>query len=226
MIKLSLDTVTQRERFGDTIKIHYLIPALFTLWFTTACSDRLKTHAAPMELNTTKTQTITDDFSHRDNTWHSYDGTWLWQDGQLIQTATDHCFPLILREKERFATLDLSVRFKPISGQIDASGGLVFRAQDKENYYIVRANALEGNYRLYTFKNGYRSQIASATITPPALGQWHTLRVTAQGDHIQAWLDGTLYLDHHDDSFASGYVGLWTKADSVTAFDGFKVAGE
>jgi hypothetical protein len=178
-----------------------------------------------MELDTSRMTTLTDDFSRRDPAWHPHEGTWVWQSGQLLQTATDRYFPLILREKERFSTLDLSVRFKPISGRIDASGGLVFRAQDAANYYIVRANALEGNYRLYTFKNGIRHQIASASVTPPILGQWHTLRITAQGDHIQAWLDGTLYLDHHDDSFATGYVGLWTKADSVTAFDDFRVTG-
>ena len=202
-----------------------LFPVLLILLVTTACSDRPKTEAPPMELDTTHMKTVTDDFSRRDPVWQPHEGTWVWQSGQLLQTETDRYFPLILREKERFSTLDLSVRFKPISGRIDASGGLVFRAQDAANYYIVRANALEGNYRLYTFKNGIRHQIASASVTPPTLGQWHTLRITAQGDHIQAWLDGTLYLDHHDDSFATGYVGLWTKADSVTAFDDFRVTG-
>jgi len=42
---------------------------------------------------------------------------------------------------------------------------------------------------------------------------------------MQAWLDGKLYLDHHDARFKSGRVGLWTKADSITAFDGLTIRG-
>jgi len=55
-------------------------------------------------------------------------------------------------------------------------------------------------------------------VKPPALGQWHSLRLVAVGDHLQGWLDGALLLDHRDGRFRSGRVGLWTKADSVTAF--------
>src|SRR5262249_56885812 len=99
----------------------------------------------------------------------------------------------------------------------DASGGIVFRFVD-EKYYVVRANALEDNFRLYYYDRG-RRQLASTRVKAPALGQWHTLRVVAVGDRIQAWLDGTLYVDHPDPRFRSGRVGLWTKADSMTAFD-------
>jgi len=71
-----------------------------------------------------------------------------------------------------FSDLDISVNFKPIAGDIDASGGIIFRAKDKGNYYIVRANALENNYRLYTFTNGQRQQIASVKVSSPALGKF------------------------------------------------------
>jgi hypothetical protein len=57
----------------------------------------------------------------------------------------------------------------------------------------------------------------------PALGQWHKVRVTAEGDHIQGWLNDQLLIDYHDSRFGSGKVGLWTKADSVTAFDSLVV---
>jgi len=122
-----------------------------------------------------------------------------------------------------FSDLDISVNFKPIAGDIDASGGIIFRAKDKGNYYIVRANALENNYRLYTFTNGQRQQIASVKVSSPALGKFHKMRVVVKGDHIQAYLNGEFKLDCHDDSHKNGYTGLWTKADSVTAFDTFKV---
>jgi hypothetical protein len=105
------------------------------------------------------------------------------------------------------------VKFKPISGRQDSSGGIVFRFTDGR-YYVVRAN--------YHYDRG-RRQLASAKVTPPALGHWHTLRVVALGDHIQAWLDNALHLDHRDLRFGSGGVGLWTKADSITAFDDLSI---
>src|SRR5262249_46369317 len=72
--------------------------------------------------------------------------------------------------------------------------------------------------RLYTIVNGKRSTIASARVTEPKLGVWHTIRVVAVGPKIQAYLNGAMLLDHQDKTFADGWVGLWTKADSVTEF--------
>ena len=66
---------------------------------------------------------------------------------------------------------------------------------------------------------------ASARVTMPAFKQWHTVRVVAVGEHIQAWLDGALLLDHRDARFKAGRVGLWTKADSITAFDDLVIRG-
>jgi hypothetical protein len=57
----------------------------------------------------------------------------------------------------------------------------------------------------------------------PALGQWHKVRVTAEGEHIQGWLNYQLLINYRGSRFGSGKVGLWTKADSVTAFDSLVV---
>ena len=130
-------------------------------------------------------------------------------------------FNVIVAPGGPYTDVDVSVRFKPISGREDASGGIVFRFSEGK-YYVVRANALENNFRLYYYDNG-RRQLATATVQPPALGQWHTLRVVAVGDHIQAYLDGQLLLEHRDSRFSSGQIGLWTKADSVTAFDDLEI---
>ena len=51
------------------------------------------------------------------------------------------------------------VKFKPISGKEDQAGGLVFRFKDAGNYYVVRANALEGNVVLYKTVAGKRSSL-------------------------------------------------------------------
>ena len=141
----------------------------------------------------------------------------------LVQRATRNEFNVIVAPPSH-ADVDVSVKFKPISGREDASGGIVFRFTDGR-YYVVRANALEDNFRLYSYDRG-RREIATARVKPPALGQWHTARLVAAGDHIQAWLDGTLHLDHRDARFTSGRVGLWTKADSITAFDDLTIRGK
>jgi Domain of Unknown Function (DUF1080) len=141
----------------------------------------------------------------------------------LVQRATKNEFNVIVAPPGPYTDVDVSMKFKPISGREDASGGIVLRFNDGK-YYVVRANALETNFRLYSYDRG-RRQLASASVKAPALGQWHTLRVVAVGDRVQAWLDGKPYLDHRDSRFKSGRVGLWTKADSITAFDDLTIRG-
>ena len=140
----------------------------------------------------------------------------------LVQRATKNEFNVIVAPAS-YADVDVTVKFKPISGREDASGGVVLRFSNGV-YYVVRANALEDNFRLYHYDRG-RREIASARVKAPALGQWHTVRVVAVGDHTQAWLNGRLHLDHHDSRFKAGRVGLWTKADSIAAFDDLTIRG-
>jgi 3-keto-disaccharide hydrolase len=173
------------------------------------------------------------DFDSGDLTaWQVVDGRWMLEEmagapsgrRALVQRETRKAFDVIVAPAGPFRDLDVSVRFKPISGREDASGGIVFRFAEGR-YYVVRANALEDNFRLYSYDHG-RHQLASARVTPPALGQWHTIRVVAVGDHIQGYLDGALLLDHRDSRHRGGRVGLWTKADSVTGFDDLTIRGD
>src|SRR5215470_11829696 len=143
----------------------------------------------------------------------------------LAQTAETQPWAVAVLEDQRFADVDVSVRFRPVSGKEDASGGIIFRAKDGSNYFLVRANALENNFRLYMIVNGKRSTIASARVTEPQLGVWHAIRVVATGPKIQAYLNGTKLLDHEDKTFTDGWVGLWTKADSVTEFADLEITG-
>src|SRR5262245_35595557 len=161
--------------------------------------------------------------------WTVVQGQWVVEDmlgaptgkKALVQRATRNEFNVIVAPAGPFTDIDVTVKFDPLSGKEDASGGIVFRFADGK-YYVVRANALESNFRLYYFDRG-RRRLASASVKPPALGQWHQLRAVVVGDHIQAWLDGALLLDHRDMRFKSGRVGLWTKADSITAFNDLTV---
>ena len=135
----------------------------------------------------------------------------------LMQRATANDFNVIVAPGGPYANVDVSVRFKPVSGREDASGGIVFRFAEGR-YYVIRANALEDNFNFYYYDRG-RGQIAGASVKAPALGQWHRLRITAVGDRIQGWLNDQSLIDRRDYRYASGGIGLWTKADSITAFD-------
>lgn len=117
------------------------------------------------------------------------------------------------------ADLELSVRLQARTGRIDQGGGLVWRAADSNNYYIARYNPLEDNLRLYTVKGGKRRQLASATVRLDHKA-WHHLRILARGPHHQVFLNNKKLLDVKDTTFkAPGRIGLWTKADAITAFD-------
>src|SRR5262249_29048243 len=140
-----------------------------------------------------------------------------------VQRATTNEFNVIVAPPGPYTDVDVSMKFKPIAGREDASGGIVVRFTDGK-YYVVRANALEGNFRLYYYDRG-RRQLATAGVKAPALGQWHAVRVVAVADRMQAWLNGVPLLDHRDARFKAGRIGLWTKADSITAFDDLVVRG-
>jgi Domain of Unknown Function (DUF1080) len=140
----------------------------------------------------------------------------------LVQHATSNAFNVIVAPGGPYTDVDVSVRFKPISGSEDASAGIVFRFSEGR-YYVIRANALEDNFNLYYYDQS-RHQITGARVKAPALGQWHKLRIAADGDHIKGWLNDQLLIDHRDSRFTSGRVGLWTKSDSITAFDDLVVS--
>ncbi len=138
---------------------------------------------------------------------------------QTSAAGSSAIFNLCVHDKTQVADLDLSVALKAIAGKKDQGGGPVWRYRDAKNYYVVRMNPLEDNFRLYKVVDGKRIQLASADIAAAA-GTWHTIRVVQKGNHIQCYLNGKLHLDEKDDAFKdAGKIGLWTKADAQTYFD-------
>jgi hypothetical protein len=116
----------------------------------------------------------------------------------------------------------VEVKFKPLSGKEDQAGGLIWRWQDGDNYYVARANALEDNVTIYHTIKGVRKECGRAAMKV-ASNQWHTLRVDFQGPHFKVTFDGHRALRWDDETFKNaGAVGVWTKADSVTLFDDFR----
>jgi len=145
---------------------------------------------------------------------------------QTSADKTDYRFPLLIADEGSFKDLELSVKFKAIAGQVDRAAGLVFRLKDANNYYIVRANALEDNYRLYHVISGSRKQFAGANFKVTS-GEWHELRVECVGNKIICYYDGKKKIEATDDTFKdAGKIGLWTKADSITYFDDLRVVAK
>ena len=132
-------------------------------------------------------------------------------------------FNLCWTPKVSFLNGEIEVLFKANTGNEDQGGGVIWRAKDKDNYYIARFNPLEDNFRIYTVHNGNRRTLVSAKIALPA-GKWHTLKIVQQDNHFEGYLNGKKLLDGENDLFPNaGGIGLWTKADAVTSFDNLTV---
>jgi len=130
-------------------------------------------------------------------------------------------FPWCVLRDAMIADGFVEVRFKPLEGEEDQAGGVVWRWKNGDNYYVARANALENNVSLYYTQNGRRTTIKYVPATVAAR-QWHTLSVRFAGTRIRVALDGAPCIELEDDHIAGpGSVGVWTKADSVTLFDDF-----
>jgi hypothetical protein len=183
----------------------------------------------PIAITAPERISMKDDLGKENPNWKFMTGQWVRRSSGgrqvLAQVVETQPWAVALLEEKKFDDVDVAVRFRPISGKEDASGGIILRAKDGRNYFLVRANALENNFRLYTIVNGKRSTIASARVTEPKLGEWHRIRVVAKGPRIQAYLDDALLLDHEDKTFTGGWLGLWTKADSVTEFADLEATG-
>ena len=139
----------------------------------------------------------------------------------LAQESTDatfYRFPLCIYQGLVTKDVDVSVKLKPISGKVDQAGGIVVRLLDPDNYYVVRADAIEHNVRLYRVVRGKRTLLAGAELRITA-NEWHTLRVAVRGHHFRVWGDDRAMFETDDATFQeAGKVGLWTKADSVIHF--------
>jgi 3-keto-disaccharide hydrolase len=147
----------------------------------------------------------------------------------LVQESadkTDYRFPVAVLKEGAYKDVTLSVRARPLSGEVDQAFGFVWRYQDVNNYYIVRCNADEDNCEIYHTVKGSRRSFLEQKVKV-AKSTWHTMKLEATGDHFVLWYDGNKVLDAKDETFEqAGKVGLWTKADSVTEFDDFTVEGQ
>ncbi len=142
---------------------------------------------------------------------------------QSSADGTDYRFPLAVYQKLTAQDVAASVRFRAIGGKSDRAGGLAVRLTDADNYYVVRANALEDNVNFYQVVKGRRQQIRGASANVSS-GDWHSLDLEARGTTFRIAYNGKPLFTAEDTTFTGpGKVALWTKADSVTRFDQLQV---
>ncbi len=136
--------------------------------------------------------------------------------------VASHSYPWCIKKNSPIQNGFVAVKFKPLSGEEDQAGGVVWRWQDGGNYYVARGNALENNIIIFRTVNGKRKELHRVPMTV-AGKQWHSLRVDFSGSHFTVSFDGQKAMEWEDDMFTkAGAAGVWTKADSVTAFDDFQ----
>src|ERR1039457_637244 len=139
----------------------------------------------------------------------------------VLKQSGEATFPVCIKNDTSLQDGFVEVKFKPIAGKEDQAGGVIWRVQDSNNYYIARANALEDNVTIYHTINGKRVGFKNINAKVTS-GVWHTLRVDFEGNKFTVSFDGKKVIEANDESFKeAGKVGVWTKADSVTLFDNF-----
>lgn len=147
-----------------------------------------------------------------------------WALTETAGDATDLRFPLCISEQTIVRDVDATLRFKPVSGTHARAGGLVLRAQNANDYYVVRANAVDGSVRLYRMQGGRRAQLATKDVAVKT-GEYQALRVVLVNDRFEVSLDGTKLFEATDRSLIqAGALGVWSQADSVTYFGSLLVA--
>jgi hypothetical protein len=181
--------------------------------------DGMKTGAPPPGWSATQTGSGTAKWSVEKDASAPSKPNVLKQSGQAT-------FPVCIKNDTSLKDGFVEVKFKPVAGKEDQAGGVIWRAKDSDNYYIARANALEGNVTIYHTIKGKRAE-KKRTNMKVASGEWHPLRVDFIGNHFTVTFDGKKAIEWDDDTFKNaGKVGVWTKADSITEFDDFTYTGK
>jgi hypothetical protein len=106
----------------------------------------------------------------------------------LAQTAPgpNALFNICVLDDSQFDDGEIRVSFKAVRGQKDQGEGIVWRYQDRDNYYIARLNPLERNLRVYKVVAGKRTQLQSKEDVKVRAGEWHEVKIKTQGDRIDA----------------------------------------
>jgi hypothetical protein len=140
-----------------------------------------------------------------------------------VGDAAGHAgFALAILEGEPRRDLSLSARVRLAAGV--RSGGIVWRVQDAENYYLARLDLDRQDIGLYRVVNGNRTRIEGEDDLELDPNAWHTLKVVQADENIRVYLGGIRVLRARDRAFAKpGGAGLWCTGDAVAHFDDLRL---
>ena len=136
-------------------------------------------------------------------------------------------YPFAVNQQvENFTNGQIKMRFKAIAGRIDQGAGILFDLKPNGDYFALRVNPLENNLVLWRFRHGKRSSVNWVRNVPTPTRKWHDLKITIQGKHLTASVNGKRYMEYGLPAPVTGRVGVWTKADSVVYFDDYTVLAD
>lgn len=145
---------------------------------------------------------------------------------QTSENPTDEHFPMLIYDEEEFQDFTLETRFKIVAGDVDRMGGIAFRIQDVNNYYVIRASAFDNTLRFYKVVNGLRGRLIGPSMDIPT-GEWLKLKIQCRGNKIDCWFNDKEAMPTITDlSFSSGKIGFYTKSDSVCHYADLKIEYE
>ena len=141
---------------------------------------------------------------------------------QFSSATTENRFPLAIYKPISTEDAKVSVRFKIVRGTMQ-SAGVAVRLRTPDDYYVIRASALETRVDLLRVADGKMERIADAD-ADVMVNQWHTLGVVVEKDRFDVSFDGKPIFTAWDQSFSGdGHVALWTEEDNVTRFDAITI---
>jgi FlaG/FlaF family flagellin (archaellin) len=139
----------------------------------------------------------------------------------LRQTEDDDgvAFHYLSFTKPTLDDVDVSVRFRIVSGEIDPAVGILFQMDRKgTSGYLVRVSGKSGGLVFHYLLYGRRRDLRFAKTEPIELMTWHTISISRKGSVLRASLDGKERMMVRDERSSKGTVGLWTEDDTVADF--------
>lgn len=134
-------------------------------------------------------------------------------------------FPYAIdRSVGSFSDGEIQVDFRLVGGASDQFASILFGLTGDANHYAYRYNTKDGDTALWKVVDGQRERIHHGGVhLEVPLGEWRTLKMRVNGAQITGWVNDTQTLQFTLPAPVAGKVGLWSKADSVTDYRGFRV---
>jgi hypothetical protein len=134
-------------------------------------------------------------------------------------------FSLAVLEAPHPAQMRASVRLKLIDGE--QLGGIVWRYQDAENFYLAALDLRLQELALYRVTRGNRIRLDDEDELELDAAAWHSLRVVQDDDDIRVSLGGISVIRARDRMFSEGgRAGIWSGGGATAWFDDLRTEPE